>query len=170
MFEHMEVAEQVYAGGTPSKTPTRAESNRGSHVRKRKGWETASPTNPKKGRTGKRKNIYRPSERCAHRSKNICLLHGPGHSSEECKVLKVYSEKYAAQRPHKSTEAKSGCKPKHSKVVEFNRNTQEVNFMQDDDIPISREKKEKSGYQKVQDKNREIICIRKSTYPQYWQP
>ena len=37
MLERMEVAEQVYKMVTPSKTPTRSESNRGVHVRKRKG-------------------------------------------------------------------------------------------------------------------------------------
>ena len=36
------------------------------------------------------------------KEKNICLLHGPGHTSEECKVLKISSKKYAAQRPHQN--------------------------------------------------------------------
>ena len=35
-----------------------------------------------------------------------CLLHGPGNFSEECKVLKDYSKKYAAKRPHKYTESR----------------------------------------------------------------
>ena len=34
MFEPMEVAEQVYKGGTPSKISTRSEANRDGHVRK----------------------------------------------------------------------------------------------------------------------------------------
>ena len=36
MFERMEVAEQVYEGGTPSKIPNRAESSCDGHVRKQK--------------------------------------------------------------------------------------------------------------------------------------
>ena len=55
-FERMEIAEQVYEGVTPSKTTTREEADCVSHGRRHKGGEAASPTNPKKGRTGKRKN------------------------------------------------------------------------------------------------------------------
>ena len=55
MFKHMKVAEQVYEGVTPSKTPTMVESNSDGHINKRKGGEATSPTNPKKGRVGKRK-------------------------------------------------------------------------------------------------------------------
>ena len=46
MFERTEVTEQVYKGGTPSKTPAREETNRDIHARKQKGVESASPTNP----------------------------------------------------------------------------------------------------------------------------
>ena len=56
-------------------------------------------------------------------------MHGPGHSSEECKVLKAYSEKYSAQNPHKTTEACSVNNTKLGKVFKFNDNTQEVNTM-----------------------------------------
>ena len=55
MFERMEVAEQVYEGGTPSKIPTRAETNREGHVRKQKLGEAASPANPETDRAGKRR-------------------------------------------------------------------------------------------------------------------
>ena len=68
-------------------------------------------------------------------------MHGPGHSSEECKVLKVYSEKYVTQRPHQSTEARSGGNPKHGKFVKFDDNTKEANVIQNDDIHILRKKK-----------------------------
>ena len=37
MFNQMEIAEQVHEGGTPSKTPIRADPNRDSHVRRRTG-------------------------------------------------------------------------------------------------------------------------------------
>ena len=36
MFDPMEVTEQVYKGGKPSKISTRSEANRDSHVRKQK--------------------------------------------------------------------------------------------------------------------------------------
>ena len=32
---------------------------------------------------------------------------GPGHSSEECNLLKSYSNKYAIQRHHKDNESRS---------------------------------------------------------------
>ena len=35
------------------------------------------------------------------------LLHGTGHSTKECKVLKENSTKYAAQRPHNERKARS---------------------------------------------------------------
>ena len=37
MFARMEVAEEFYERGTPSKTSTRAEANHEGHVRKQKG-------------------------------------------------------------------------------------------------------------------------------------
>ena len=40
-------------------------------------------------------------------SDKTCLMHGPGHSPEECKVLKEYSKKYTPHQPHKDTEARS---------------------------------------------------------------
>ena len=142
MFERMEVAEQVYEGGTPSKIPNRAESSCDGHVRKQKGGESAQPTNPEKSRSGKYKtnNIGHPIDEPT-RAKKTCLLHGPRHSSEECKALKVYSEKYAAQRPHKTTEARSGGKPKRGKTAKFDDNTQEVNTMENYSDTTPRKKK-----------------------------
>ena len=100
MFKQMEVAEKVYEGGTPSKTSIGVDSNRASHGRKRRGGESNSPTNPEKGRVGKRKskNAGHPSDRPTRWT--TCLLHGPGHYTEEYRVLRHYSAKNAAQRPH----------------------------------------------------------------------
>ena len=53
--EEMEVAEKFYKGGTTSKTLSKEDSNRASHGRKQNRGESALPTNPKKGRAGKRK-------------------------------------------------------------------------------------------------------------------
>ena len=79
---------KIYKGGTTSKNPIREDTDRTSHGRKRKGREDSSPTNPKKGRSGKRKtkNAGHPSDRPT--GGKTCLLHGPRHSTEECKVLK----------------------------------------------------------------------------------
>ena len=101
MFEQIEISEQLYEVGTPSKTPTRAETNRDTHIRKRKVVESDSSSNPEKGLTGKRKtkNSGSPSD-VPTRAENICFLHGPGNKSEECKVLIIYSKKYAAQLLH----------------------------------------------------------------------
>ena len=65
LSERMEVAEKIYEGGNTSKTPIRADAKRASHGRKRKGGESASPTNPGTGRAGKRKktNTVHPSNR-----------------------------------------------------------------------------------------------------------
>ena len=146
MFERMEVSEQVYKWGTPYKILTRAESNRESHVRKRKGLEVSLPTNPKKGRAGKRKtkNIGHPSN-APIGEKKTCLFHGPGHYS---KVLKVYYEKFSVQNPRKPTESHSGGKPKCGKVVEFDDNNQEFNTMGNHGDPIPRKKKEKKWLSK----------------------
>ena len=55
----------------------------------KKGGEYASPTNPKNVRGGKRRTrtAVSLSEKTTGAGKT-CLLHGPGQSSEECKLLK----------------------------------------------------------------------------------
>ena len=58
MFERMEIAEQFYEGGTPSKTTTRADPNRASHGKKHKGGEDSSEINLKKGCAGNRKKNH----------------------------------------------------------------------------------------------------------------
>ena len=55
MFKQTVISEQVYEGGTSSKTPIRSDANRNSHGRKHKGGEAASATNPNKGHASKRK-------------------------------------------------------------------------------------------------------------------
>ena len=99
LFELMEVTEKIYEGGNTSKNQPRADVNRASHGRKQKGGEYASPTNPRTGRAGKRKakNAGHPIDLLA--GGKTYLLHGTGHSIEECKLLKDYSKKYAIQQP-----------------------------------------------------------------------
>ena len=101
MFERMEIAEQVYEGWTPSKTATRAEADRAIHGRKRKGVESVSPTNPENCCTDKRKKNNAGHINNCPTGDKTCLVPGPGHTTEECIVLKEYSEKYAVQQPHK---------------------------------------------------------------------
>ena len=67
------------------------------------------------------------------------LLCGPGNSTEECKLLKDYSTKYAAQRPHKE-EAWSEGNKKRGKTVQFGGTIEEVNRMTARDAPIPRKK------------------------------
>ena len=102
----MEISEQVYKGGTPSKTPNRAYANYDGHISKCKGWGAAFRTNLQKGRAIKSNKYYsgRPSNGMT--GDKTCQLHGPGHSKEECKVLRGYSEKYSAQWPHNKYHAR----------------------------------------------------------------
>ena len=60
----------------------------------------ALPTKPEKGHAGniRTKNVVSMSKKTTSVT-NTCLLHGPGHSSEDCKLLKEYINKYAAQHP-----------------------------------------------------------------------
>ena len=102
MFELMETVEQVYReGGEPYKTTTREDANCTSHFSKRKVGEAVLSTNPKNIRTSKHKKHYTGHPSNGPTGDKICLVHGPGHSTTEYKVLKEYSNNYEAQRPHK---------------------------------------------------------------------
>ena len=82
IFERMEIAEEIYKGGSPTQNTQRAESDRASSGRNKKGGASASPYNPEQGRTGKCNinNSGHPSDEPTG-TKNTCLLHGPGQSS-----------------------------------------------------------------------------------------
>ena len=101
IFKIMEVAEKIYEVRNTYKNLPRAYANCASHVRKIKWGESAPHTIPETVCTDKRKtrNTGHPNNRPT--GGKTCLLHGPGHSTEECKVLRDQSAKYAAQRPHK---------------------------------------------------------------------
>ena len=51
---------------------------------------------------GKRRKIY--VDQPTGNSKPTCLIHGPGHSPDECKVLGDFGSKYAKSRPTKDRE------------------------------------------------------------------
>ena len=80
IFKQMEIAEQVCEGQTPSKKTPKSYWNYDSHVRKRKGGETALPNNPKKGRAvkSKTKNEVSSSKKITDTDKTS-FLHGPGN-------------------------------------------------------------------------------------------
>ena len=67
------------------------------------------------------------------------MLHGPRHSTEECKVLKEYFAEYSAKRPHIERESRSGA-------VNFYGTIEELNSMTDHDAPIPRKIREKIRY------------------------
>ena len=61
----------------------------------------ASPTNPEKVSTGKRRKNHAVHTINRPTGDKTSLVYGPGHSMEECKLLKEYSEKHATQNLHK---------------------------------------------------------------------
>ena len=69
------------------------------------------------------------------------MLHGPGQSTEDWKVLKEYSAKYASQRPYNEKESRSGGNKNNGNTVKCDGETQEVNTMVSYDEPIPRKKK-----------------------------
>ena len=83
MFERMEISEAIYEGGSPSKNTQMEESDRPSYLRKKNVGASASPSKPNQVCSIKRKRINagHPFDD-ATVSRKICLLHGPGYSSE----------------------------------------------------------------------------------------
>ena len=83
----METAKNIYEGVVePSyKKPTKADANRSSHSRQKRGESASSMTRPEKGES---------AGKCRKRYVDIltgksitCLIHGSRHSLEECKFL-----------------------------------------------------------------------------------
>ena len=144
MFERMEIAEEIYKGGAPSKNNQRAESKYAISVRKKKGGASASTSNLKQSCTRKRKrNDAGHLIDVTTGAKKTCLLHGPGHSLEECRVLKEYTEKRSAQNTYKDKQAYPGGN-KLAKTIKLEDATQEVNTMKSHDEPIQKNRKGKS--------------------------
>ena len=87
MFEHMEISWYIYEGVVePSyKKPTWADANRSGCIRHKRGEAASSWTRPEKGESAskrRKRHVYSPTGKS-----KTCLIHGPGHSSEECEVL-----------------------------------------------------------------------------------
>ena len=102
MFNCKEIVEAVYKGGSLPKNTQQAESDRSSFGRYQKGGGDAASSNPNKCCAGKcKKNDAGHTSNAPTGAKKTYMLHGPRHSSEECKVLKGYSKKQVVQQPFK---------------------------------------------------------------------
>ena len=94
MSECIEVAEQVYKGGTTYKTTNiRSDANHNIHDRKIKVIKSNFPNIPYKSRADKQKKNYSRHLSNEPTSEKKWFVHGLGHSTEECKLLKEYSRK-----------------------------------------------------------------------------
>ena len=119
MFERMEIAKVIYEEGETSKNTPKTEADRASSGRKKKEGAYTSPSNPEQGRSDKCKRIN-----AGHTSnqptgaKKTCMLHGPGHSSEECKLICKYTNKRSVQLIYQDKQAYSGGN-KHDKTFKF---------------------------------------------------
>ena len=101
MFERMEISESIYEGVVENsyKKPIRADANRAGHSRQKRGEAASTWALPEKYESaGKR--IKQHIDSPMGKSKT-CLIHGPGYSSEERKVLGDFVTKYANSRPTK---------------------------------------------------------------------
>ena len=101
MVKRMETADQVYEGGTPSKNNHNWEDPNRASYRTNEGGECASSSNLEKGRTGKLKRKHADRSRNESTGAKICMMHIPGHSTEECKVLREFSKKTHGPRATK---------------------------------------------------------------------
>ena len=72
-----------------------------------------------------------------------CLVHGPEHSTIDCKLPKEYSKKCDTQQPQNDKEYHSEGK-KSGKTVNFDVKTKEVNNMVSHGEPITIKNKEKT--------------------------
>ena len=101
MFESMEITESIYEGVVePSyKKPTRADANRAYHNRdKREESDLSNTCPPIRESAGKRRKRYVDHPKIESKT---CILHGPGHSSNECKVLGDFGANYGKGEPTK---------------------------------------------------------------------
>ena len=74
--------------------------------RTNKGGGSTSPSNPEKVCADRRKRKYADRLSNDLNAEKTCMLHGPGHSMKEFKVLRDHSKKHAGQRlTNKTTKA-----------------------------------------------------------------
>ena len=83
----MEITEYIYEGVVEYyyKKSTWADSNRAGHTRNKRGESTSYKNHPAKEESSeKRQKRYLYSSK---RKLKTCIIHGPGHYYNECKVL-----------------------------------------------------------------------------------
>ena len=102
------------------------------------------PSKTEKGHSGKCKRNYAGhSSDAPAGAKKTRLLHVPGNSPEENKLLKEYTKKRSEKHTYKDKESRSGGNNKRTKTVKFGGATQEVNTMKYHDEPTPKNKKKK---------------------------
>ena len=92
-FEHVEIAESIYEGVVePSyKKPTREDANLSCHSRNKITANSLSNNHPEMGEIHEKRRkryVYFPTG-----ESKTCIIHGHGHSSNECKVLGDFDAK-----------------------------------------------------------------------------
>ena len=102
MFERIEISEYIYEGILEPyyKKTTRVDVNCAGLSRKMRGDVASSTTYSKKNESS-----YKHRKRYVHHNKDrsqlSCLIHGPGNSSDECKVLIFFVSKKTKSRLNK---------------------------------------------------------------------
>ena len=97
----MEIAESIYKDlvETSYKKTTQAYSNRAGRSSNKRGESALSKTRTETWESsGKRRKRYIDNSK---RESKTCLVHGPVHSSGECKVLGYFGSKYMNGKPTK---------------------------------------------------------------------
>ena len=91
IYECMETTEQVYKGYQYSKTTKRSGTNRDDFISKHKVGVSIYPMNTQKGTTDKFNKNYADNLRSELAITKVCMVHNPGHSMDEHKLLQQYS-------------------------------------------------------------------------------
>ena len=141
MFEWMEITKKIYKGGETSKNTPLAEADCDSSGRNKKGRASTLTYNGDQGCTGKlkRSNAVHPIDKPTWANKT-CLLYGPRHPSEECKLICKYTDKGSAQLTYQYKQSRS-IGNERSKTVNSESAAEEYNIMKYHDEPIPRKKK-----------------------------
>ena len=103
MFERTDIVESIYEGlvELSNKYYTSEYATCYGNSRKKRGEAASSHTySAMSDSAGKSRNIY--LDHPMGESK-ICLIHGPGHSSDECKVLGAFGSKYVKSNIPRTT-------------------------------------------------------------------
>ena len=97
----MDIAESIYevVVETSHTKTTKADANRDGHIRLKRGKSALSNNYSEMSKSTEGAKIH--ADHPKDRPKPTCLIHGPGHSSDECKVLRDFGSRYAKSRPTK---------------------------------------------------------------------